>query len=103
MPIREIGAFLLILVIVFLFGNLWFHFIESMLRRIKKLFTRHKKPPAWHPLPRIGAFLLILVIVFLFGNLWFHFIESMLRRIKKLFTRHKKPPAWHPLPREKED
>lgn len=52
MPIGEIGAFLLFLVIVFIVGNLWFHFVEAILRQIKKLFTRHKKPPAWHPLPR---------------------------------------------------
>ena len=51
MPIGEIGVFLPVLVIVFLFGNLWFHFIEAILERIKKVFTRRKKPPAWHPLP----------------------------------------------------
>jgi hypothetical protein len=51
MPVGEIGAFLLFLVIVFIVGNLWFHFVEAILRQIKKLFTRHKKPPAWHPLP----------------------------------------------------
>jgi hypothetical protein len=51
MPWGEIGAFLLFLVAVFIFGNLWFHFIEAILRRIKKIFTHHKKPPAWHPLP----------------------------------------------------
>ena len=42
MPIGEIGAFLLFLVIVFIVGNLWFHFVEAILRQIKKLFTRHK-------------------------------------------------------------
>lgn len=52
MSFREIGAILLFLVVVFIFGNLWFHFIEAILRRIKKLFTRHKKSPAWHPLPQ---------------------------------------------------
>ena len=51
MPLGEIGAFLLLLVVVFILGNLWFHFIKAILQRIKKLFTRHKKPPAWHPLP----------------------------------------------------
>ena len=51
MPFGEIGAFLLFLVVIFLFGNLWFHFIEAILTRIKKHFTRRKKPPAWHPLP----------------------------------------------------
>jgi hypothetical protein len=39
MPIGEIGAFLLFLVIVFIVGNLWFHFVEAILRQIKKLFT----------------------------------------------------------------
>lgn len=51
MPLGEIGAFLLFLAVVFILGNLWFHLIEAILRRIKKLLTRHKKPPAWHPLP----------------------------------------------------
>lgn len=34
MPIGEIGAFLLFLVIVFIVGNLWFHFVEAILRQI---------------------------------------------------------------------
>ncbi len=50
MPFGEIGAFLLVLVAVFLFGNLWFHFVETILNRIKKLFTRRKEPPTWHTL-----------------------------------------------------
>lgn len=51
MPFSEVGAFLAFLVVVFIFGSLWFHFIEANLRWIKTLCTRHKKPPAWHPLP----------------------------------------------------
>ena len=51
MPLGEIGAFLLVLVAVFVFGNLWFHFVEAILNRIKRLFTRRKEPPAWHTLP----------------------------------------------------
>lgn len=51
MPLKEIGAFLLVLVAVFLFGNLWFHFVEAILRRIKSRFSRRRKPPAWHPFP----------------------------------------------------
>lgn len=31
MPFGEIGAFLLLLAAVFLFGNLWFHLIEAIL------------------------------------------------------------------------
>ena len=50
MPLGEIGAILLFLLVVFIFGNLWFHFIETILRWIKKLFSRRQKPPAWHTL-----------------------------------------------------
>ena len=38
MPLGEMGAFLLFLVVIFVFGNLWFHFVETILRWIKKLF-----------------------------------------------------------------
>ena len=51
MFLGKIGAFLLLLVIIFIIGNLWFHFIEAILRQIKKPFTRRKEPPAWHSLP----------------------------------------------------
>lgn len=51
MSFGEMGAFLLFLVAVFIFGNLWFHFIETILGWIKKLFIRRKKPPAWHTPP----------------------------------------------------
>ena len=51
MPLGEIGAFLLVLVAVFIFGNLWFHLIEAILNRIKKRLTRRKQPPAGHTLP----------------------------------------------------
>lgn len=51
MPFGETGAFLLFLVVVFVFGNLWFRFIEAILKRLKKLFSRHREPPPWHPLP----------------------------------------------------
>ena len=51
MPLEEIGAILLFLVVVFILGNLWFQFIEAILKRIKRLFTRHKEPPVWHTLP----------------------------------------------------
>ncbi len=51
MPFKEIGAILLLLLAVVILGNLWFHFIETILSRLKKLFTRRQKPPAWHTLP----------------------------------------------------
>ncbi len=45
------GAFLLFLAVIFVFGNLWFHFVETILRWIKKLFIGHKNPPTWHRFP----------------------------------------------------
>ena len=51
MPFGEIGALLLFLVAVFIFGNLWFHMVEAILGQIKKRLTRRKQPPAWHTLP----------------------------------------------------
>lgn len=51
MPWEEIGAILLALVAVLILGNLWFHLVECVLGRIKRLFTRRKDPPAWHSLP----------------------------------------------------
>lgn len=50
MPLKELGALLLLLVVVFALGNLWFHMVEGGLGRIKGLFLRRKEPPAWHPL-----------------------------------------------------
>ena len=51
MPLGEIGAFLLFLVLIFILGNLWFHFIEAIRWRLKKWFARRGKQQAWHPLP----------------------------------------------------
>ena len=51
MPLKQVGAILLILLLVVVCGNLWFHFVEAILGWIKNLFNRHKEPPAWHPLP----------------------------------------------------
>lgn len=51
MLLKEIGAILLFLLAIVIFGNLWFGFVESILARIKKLFSRRQEPPAWHTLP----------------------------------------------------
>ena len=45
------GAFLLVLAVIFLFGNLWFHLVEAVLGWIKGKFARRGEPPAWHVLP----------------------------------------------------
>ena len=51
MSLKEIGAILLFLLAIVIFGNLWFSFVESLLAKIKKLFSRRQEPPAWHTLP----------------------------------------------------
>ena len=51
MPVKEIGIILLVLVITVIAGNLWFHFVESILDRIKALFTRREGNGVWHTLP----------------------------------------------------
>lgn len=51
MPWGEIGAVLIVLVVVFVVGNLWFHIVEKGLSGLKRLFFRKEKPAAWHPLP----------------------------------------------------
>ena len=51
MPWKEIGGILLLLVVLVIVGNFWFHLVESLLGRIRRLFTRRREPPAWHPLP----------------------------------------------------
>ena len=51
MSLGALGAFALFLVAVFLFGLLWFHLVEAVLDRIRRLFSRRKEPPSWHPLP----------------------------------------------------
>ena len=51
MPLGAIGAFLLVLAAVFLFGRLWFSAVEALLERLRRLFRPRKEPPAWHPLP----------------------------------------------------
>ena len=50
MTLGAIAAFLLVLVVIFIVGNLWFHFVEAILAWIRRLLSR-RDPPAWHPLP----------------------------------------------------
>ena len=51
MPLMEIGTVVLVLLVIVILGNLWFHFVEAILERIRRLFHRKEEPPAWHPLP----------------------------------------------------
>ena len=46
----QIGAFLLVLVVLFLVGRLWFALVEGVLEAIRRRLFRGKGEP-WHPLP----------------------------------------------------
>lgn len=50
MFLKEIGGIFIFLFAMVILGNLWFHFIESILYKIKKQFGRYKEPPVWHTL-----------------------------------------------------
>ncbi|MBS5139862.1 hypothetical protein [Anaerotignum lactatifermentans] len=50
--LKEIGGIFVFLLVIVILGNIWFHFIESILQKIKKIIHRHEKPPVWHPLPK---------------------------------------------------
>lgn len=52
---REIGMWLLVLTVILIFGQMWFHLVEGLLSRIKSLLSRHKKPPAWHTFEETGV------------------------------------------------
>ncbi len=44
----KFGVWILILIIIFIFGRVWFHMVEWLLSKIKALFSRCVKPPVWH-------------------------------------------------------
>lgn len=50
MSLGSIGAVLLVLVAVFIFSRVWFHFVESILRILKRILCKKAPPPAWHTL-----------------------------------------------------
>lgn len=51
MLLAEIGAIFLLLLAVFLFGQIWFALVEAVWKGIKRLLFRQKEPPVWHPFP----------------------------------------------------
>ena len=48
MDIKVIAAVFLALVVVFLMGQIWLHFVDRILEAVRHTFT---KKQAWHPLP----------------------------------------------------
>lgn len=45
---RETGMWLLLLIVMFIFGRMWFHLVEGLLSKLKSLLGRHRDPPVWH-------------------------------------------------------
>ena len=50
MPWGKIGAVFVVLLVVFLFGRLWFALIEGILGRLRKIFSCCRKQETWHTL-----------------------------------------------------
>lgn len=48
----EFGSIFLFLLVLVILGNIWFHFVESLLEKIRNFFCRSKEPPRWHELPQ---------------------------------------------------
>lgn len=48
---QQAGAIFLLLLFLFLLGNLWFHLVEGLLKKIKGSFFPKKEIP-WHTLPK---------------------------------------------------
>lgn len=46
--LKEIGIWFLVLSVLFIFGQLWFHLVEGLLSKIKSLLHRNKPPQRWH-------------------------------------------------------
>ena len=46
----EIGAVILFLMAVCIFGHIWFCLVESVMEKIKSLFVSRKEPECWHPI-----------------------------------------------------
>ena len=51
MPWDELFWMLALLTAVTVFGQLWFHFVEALLEKAKRLLFRREQPPVWHLLP----------------------------------------------------
>lgn len=51
---REIGVWVLILTVIFIFGQVWFHLVEGLLSKIKSLLNRNKEPQGWHTFEETG-------------------------------------------------
>jgi hypothetical protein len=45
----------LVLTVIFIFGQVWFHLVEGVLSRIKSLLNRNKEQPVWHTFEETGG------------------------------------------------
>lgn len=48
---QQAGAIFLLLLFLFLLGNLWFHLVEGLLKKINGILFPQKEVP-WHTLPK---------------------------------------------------
>ena len=51
MTLIEIGAILLFLLVLVIFGNIWFNIVESVLDKFKSMFMSNNNAQKWHKFP----------------------------------------------------
>ena len=50
MTLKMIGAVFIVLLILVIFGNVWFYFVDGLIDRVKGMLFRSQKPENWHTL-----------------------------------------------------
>lgn len=51
MSLTQIGAILLVLTVLVVFGNIWFNIVEVVLNKFKSLFVSNNNAQTWHEFP----------------------------------------------------
>lgn len=53
MNLKMIGTIFIVLLILVIFCNIWFYFVDGLIERVKCLFFKNKNPQNWHTLEDI--------------------------------------------------
>lgn len=52
MLLGELCAVLSVLAVIFILGRIWFHVVEGVLEKLKRLLSGKKESAPWHTLPQ---------------------------------------------------
>lgn len=50
MTIKIIGIIFIVLLILVIFGNIWFYLVDGMIEKVKRLVFKSQKTENWHTL-----------------------------------------------------